>query len=53
MIGNGNSVGVSAEVVEDLLGTTEGALGKDDPLFAVQGIQQGSEQRSVGQLGTG
>ena len=52
MIGDGHSVGVSAEVVEDLLGTAEGALGIDDPLLSVQGVQKGSEQGPVGQLGT-
>jgi hypothetical protein len=31
----------------------KGALGIDDPLFFVQGIQKGNEPRWVGQLGTG
>ena len=32
VVGDGDSVGIAAEVVEGLLGSTEGRLGVDDPL---------------------
>ena len=36
LIGNGHAVGVSAEVLEDLLRPAERRLGVDDPLFLAQ-----------------
>ena len=36
MIRDGNAVGITTEVVEHILGTTEGWLGVDDPMFSKQ-----------------
>jgi len=33
MVGNGHPMGVAAQILQDLLGTGKGALGKDDPLL--------------------
>jgi hypothetical protein len=36
VVGNGNAVGVVSEVLEDVLWTSEGWLGIDDPVFLVE-----------------
>lgn len=36
MIRDGYAVGITTEVVEHILGTTEGWLGVDDPMFSKQ-----------------
>ena len=43
IVGESDAVGVSAEVVEDVLGRAEGLFGVDDPGFFAQGIEQGHE----------
>ena len=40
VIGEGDPVGVAAEVVEDLLGASEGPLAVDAPVFSVQGPEE-------------
>ena len=41
VVGDGNSMGVPAEVVEDLLWASERFLGVDDPLFALGLVDKG------------
>jgi hypothetical protein len=36
MIGDGHAMGVAAEIMQQLHGSTEGGLGIDDPIVAVQ-----------------
>ena len=43
IVGEGDAVGVSAEVVEDVLGGAEGLFGVYDPGFFTQGVEQGQE----------
>ncbi len=38
MIGDGDAVGVAAEIVDDLGGAAEGALGVDDPALIGGGV---------------
>src|SRR5258707_14362849 len=38
-IGKGHAVGIAAEIAKYLLGSAEGSLGVDDPVFTVQGIE--------------
>ena len=37
VVGDGDAVGVSAEIAQGMLGSSEGALGVDDPVVAEQG----------------
>ena len=41
MIGDSDSVGVSGEVLEHLLGPAEGRLGMDNPIFVPYGLEPG------------
>ena len=49
-IGDTDPVGISAEVVKDLLGPTEGRLTINVPRFAVERIFESSESVRVGEL---
>ena len=51
MIGDGNAVGVAAEIVDDLGGAAEGLLGVDDPAWAAGGLQPAAEGFGVGEPG--
>ena len=43
MVGDGDAMGVGAQVVQDILGATERRLAVDHPLAAEQGAQEGRE----------
>jgi len=43
VVGNGNAVGVSAEIVQDLLGASEGRFAVDHPVVSEQGAQESSK----------
>ncbi len=43
MVGNGHTMSVGAEVMEDILGTPEGRLTVDDPVPAEERAQEGRE----------
>ncbi len=47
MVGDGHTVSVSAEIIEDLFGTCEGFLGKDNPRRFPQLIDQVAEDDGV------
>jgi len=53
MIGDGHAMGVAAEIAQDLHGTTEGLLGVDDPVVAVQAAEEFGELVRVGESGGG
>src|ERR1700686_3618690 len=44
MVGDGDAMGVTAEIVEHILGAAEGWLGVDHPVFAKQRSQPGGEE---------
>jgi hypothetical protein len=48
MIGNGHAMGVAAQIAQHLQRTTEGGLGIDHPVVAVQTADQ---FREMGQAG--
>jgi hypothetical protein len=43
MVGDGYAMGVSAEILEYIVGAAEGWFGVDDPVFSEQWLQPGSE----------
>ena len=43
MVGDGHFVGVATEIIHDLFGATEGALGIDDPFYLAQLLQEPAE----------
>src|SRR5262249_7067058 len=47
LIGDGDAMGVAAEVGEHLLWPTEGRLGIDHPFFTTQGRQEARERAGV------
>ena len=47
MVGNGDTVGVAAEILEHILGAAEGWLGVDHPVFAKQRSQPGGEESGL------
>ena len=53
VVGDGDAVGVAAEVVEDLVGAGEGALGVDDPLGLAEGLEVACEGVGVVERGQG
>jgi hypothetical protein len=53
MVGDGDSVGVAAEVVEHLLGADEGALGIDDPGLVSESVHEAGELLGGSQGGRG
>jgi len=50
MIGDGDAMGVTAEITQYLFGTTEGRLGVDDPFVAVQLSHERGEAVWSGQM---
>src|SRR5947209_19249546 len=44
MVGDGDAVGVTAEILEHILGAPEGWFGVDHPVFAKQRSQPGGEE---------
>ena len=53
VVGDGDAVGVLTEVVEDLVGAGEGALGVDDPLGLAEGLEVAGEGVGVIERGQG
>ena len=53
LIGDADAVGVAAEVAEDLLRRRRRALGVDDPVPAVERVEQLRERAGVGEVGDG
>ena len=53
VVGDGDAVGVLAEVVEDLVGAGEGGLGVDDPLGLAEGLEVAGEGVGVIERGEG
>ena len=49
MIGNGHAVGVATEIAQHLQGTTEGGLGIDHPVVAMQAADQARELPGIGE----
>ena len=43
MVGDGDAMGVAAEILEHIVGAAEGWFGVDDPVFSEQRSQPGSE----------
>src|SRR5207302_1342767 len=48
-VGDGDAMGIAAEIIEHLLGSAERSLGVDDPANGAQGPQPGSEHGWRGQ----
>lgn len=49
VIGNGNAVGIAAEVIQDLHGSPEGRFGVDDPFMLSILVQEAGKGLGVGQ----
>ena len=49
MAGDGNAVSIAAEILQDVLGSAEGWFGVDDPVFAEERTQPGSEELGMGE----
>ena len=49
MVGDGNTMSVAAEILQDVLGSAEGWFGVDDPIFAKERTQPGSEELGMGE----
>src|SRR5216683_1720275 len=43
MVGDGDPVGITGQIVKDMLGSAEGRLGIDDPLLLEQSTQKSCE----------
>jgi hypothetical protein len=43
MVGDGDAMGVAAEIAEDVMGATEGWFNIDDPWLTEQGAQESAE----------
>jgi len=43
MVGDGDAMGIAAEIAEDMIGASKRRFGVDDPLLAVQRAQEGVE----------
>jgi len=52
MVGNGDPMGIASEIMQDVLGSTKGGLGVDDPVLLKQGAQEGLERLGVGERQT-
>ena len=50
-VGDGDAMGVAAEIGENLRGSAEGLLGVDDPIEATHGGQMRGERGGIGQIG--
>src|SRR3974377_51853 len=49
MVGDGDAVGIAAEILQHVLGSAEGWFGADDPIFAEERTQPGSEELRMGE----
>ena len=52
-VGDGDTVGVAGQVLQDVFGTTEGRLGVDHPLLVTQGREQGVKCVRLGECSQG
>jgi hypothetical protein len=43
MVGDGDAMGIAAEIAEDMMGATKRGFGIDDPFLAMQGTQESVE----------
>jgi len=50
VVGDGNAMGVCAEIAQCVFGPAEGALGIDNPVLAEQSAQPGAKGARVGQI---
>ena len=53
VVGDGDAMGVTAQIVEDLVGTAEGLLGVDHPGFLMQCIEQALPCAGICEFGIG
>src|SRR5579864_6514781 len=51
MVGDGNAVGIAAEILQYVFGSAEGWFGIDDPIFAEGRTQPGGEELGMGERG--
>jgi hypothetical protein len=49
MVGDGDPMGIASEVMQDVLGSTKGRLGVDDPVLLKQSAQERVERLRVGE----
>lgn len=49
MVGDGDAVGIAAEILQDVLGSADGRFGVDDPIFAEERTQPSSEEPGMGE----
>ena len=49
MVGDGDAVSIAAEILQDVHGPAEGWFGVDDPVFAEERTQPGSEELGMGE----
>ena len=49
MVGDGDAVGIAAEILQDILGSAKGWLGVDDPIFAEERTEPGREELRMGE----
>jgi len=49
VVGDGDAVGIATEILQDVLGSAEGWFGVDDPIFAEERTQPGSEELGMGE----
>ena len=49
MVGDGDTVGIAAEILQDVLGSAEGWFGVDDPIFAEERTHPSSEELGMGE----
>jgi hypothetical protein len=47
MVGNGDAMGVTSQVVQNILRTAEGRLGVNDPILAEEGTNQSPEKLGI------
>src|SRR5437868_8149875 len=48
MVGDGNTMGIAAEILQDVLGSAEWRFGVDDPIFAEERTQPSREELGMG-----
>ena len=49
MVGDGDAMSIAAEILQHVLGSAEGWFGVDDPVFAEERTQPGSEELGMGE----
>ncbi|HMH07922.1 MAG TPA: hypothetical protein VK579_14675 [Terriglobales bacterium] len=49
VVGDGDAVSIAAEILQHVLGSAEGWFGVDDPIFAEERTQPGSEELGMGE----